>query len=1144
MSYREKPQLKLYKYENSSFILQAQIDDYQECSFEDNLYEAGQFSITINFNIPNSQLFQRGLFIQFGNSWKFGEITKIQDQISEEGKGSQYRIITGFDARYILKRRVIKNMNSNGLWVMTGKGELVLRNLIADQAGANAEAKRQLPIINTIPDSETAIGEEYSVSEQFSNLYEVCKTIATQSEIGWRLEFNGTSLNLVCFNGTDRTQTVQFSTSFDSLANGQFIDSSESFSNAIYVGGKGQNDDRDIYEGESAIEGNSPAGLDRFESWDNQSSMTTESEYETEALSMLNQYGQTLTMSGNGLAKCPYEYEKEYFTGDKIKIAFSGKSANAQILSVTEHWAFGAYEINFSFGKPLPDLNAQLQLMLRKIQTASNKTNSKDSVRWYDIPTDTAMPASDVTYTHIGFTGNVGSGATFTLYRDSSGTGSKTYHVYIKQLGGSGKLTLTTGVSGASNLVLNPGTYVAIIYVDENGNITSQGMTATGLIESGNNQPATSDGVASAIQDVTDIASSLPTDAVLHYSFDEVPDYPDSTAIYRRDYNWTTSTWASDNNNTTYSVTDGIAKWTTTSSANCQLSNTFSTLAGMILKIKFRASIQNIRYAFIGLEGSTFKTFASGVSVSGWNEVSALIPSTFGTRLILQFQTGSSDVSVEIAQIYIGDGSYSTPIIDNVNGQNNATNNGGIAVQGVSGKGAYFLNEKDAQVNGFNLTDNFSISLWVKPENNTAQLQGIIIYKTGQFQIRNGGTGSGKDNIQLYLFSPNGIYLNSYSITQTLLTPNIWSHIVFTKNGTNVKFFINGSLVFNKTITGTEIAKNNNALVLHNNSNTRPQSYDDLLIFDRALSDTEVQALYQNKANTPKYFPTPTNEIKEDSLELATSGGVKSAIKSATSQFANWSKKSAIYSAGSTDKYIKIISAPTSSVSRYINMLANRTDETVDIQSLSQNWRSNIIRSTFFRHSKALTTVGGATPTRAYSAYLIEDANHDLWVKVVSYSSVVIELWSNRDEDIVGVEGTPQTTYIIDGYSHKDDRLVNDVAENSQWGITSGGVFSTLQSYSNFMKFNVSSNGGTKNLIDYIPMGSAVENYLMIVTVLGLSSSKVYFGLVQSNIYNSNYYFTTLVNAGNFNITCTNGQNGVVTNNERYGAEVVLVKIR
>jgi hypothetical protein len=478
------------------------------------LYEAGQFSITINFNIPNSQLFQRGLFIRFGSSWKFGEITRIQDKIDKDGKGSQFRIITGYDARYILKRRVIKNMNSNGLWVMTGKGEIVLRNLINDQCGTNAENKRKLPITNTIPTSENAIGKEYSASEQFSNLYEVCKTIATQSEIGWRLEFNGTNLNLVCFNGTDRTQTVQFSTSFDSLANGEFIDSSESFSNAIYVGGKGQNDDRDIYEGESAIEGDSPSGLDRYESWDNQSSMTTQSEYETEALSMLNQYGQTLTMSGNGLAKCPYEYEKEYFVGDKIKIAFSGKSANAQILSVTEHWSWGNYEINFSFGKPLPDLNAQLQLILKQIQKASNKTNSTDSVRWYTIPTDSEMPKADVTYDTIGFIGNIGSGATFKLYLDDEKTGAKSYHVWFKQLSGNGKLTLTTGKSGAVNLTMGVGTYVAIISVDENGNIVNVASTPTDTISSGNNQPATSSGVAQVISDEANSRNTAISQAI------------------------------------------------------------------------------------------------------------------------------------------------------------------------------------------------------------------------------------------------------------------------------------------------------------------------------------------------------------------------------------------------------------------------------------------------------------------------------------------------------------------------------------------------------------------------------------------------------------------------------------------------------
>ena len=493
MSYKEKPQIKLYKFVDSAFVLQAIIDDFQEVSFEHNIYEAGTFTITINYNIPNALLFERGLFCQFGcNPYDFGEIYSIQDEIGQDGKGSQIRTITGRDARYILKRRVIKNMNSNGLWAMTDKGEIVLRNLIKDQCGSSAETKRQLPIANTIPASADAIGKVYSVSENFTNLYEVCKTIATQSEIGWRMSFDGTSLSLEVFSGQDLSQTVRFDTNYESLANGEFSDSSESYSNAIYIGGKGQNDDRDIYEGEDGT----PEGLDRFESWDNQSSLTIEAEYEAEALSMLTQYGQTLTMSGNGLAKCPYVFREQYDIGDTVTVAFSGKSAKAQILSITEHWSWGAYDIEFSFGKPQNNLADQLQLMLRKIQEASNKTNSTDSVRWYTIPTDTAMPKADVTYNTIGFVGTCAEGgSTFTLYLDDEKTGAKTYHVYFKQLAG-GTLTLTTGKASATDLVLNSGTYVAIIYVDEDGNITTQGTTVVDQVTVNNMQSVSSNAVA------------------------------------------------------------------------------------------------------------------------------------------------------------------------------------------------------------------------------------------------------------------------------------------------------------------------------------------------------------------------------------------------------------------------------------------------------------------------------------------------------------------------------------------------------------------------------------------------------------------------------------------------------------------------
>lgn len=486
MRYNEKIQLKLYEYDGTQFVLQAIIDDYESCSFERNYYKAGQFTITINYNIPNALLFQRGLFVQFGSDkYDFGEIYAITDSIGADGKGSQKRVITGYDARYLFKRRIIANLNANENWTMTAKGELCMRNLIADQCGANAETIRRLPIGNTIPTVDNALGSVYTVAESYSNLYEVLATIATQSGIGWRIKFDG-NLTLECYAGEDLTDSVFFSTDFDSLANGNFADSADNYTNAVYVGGKGSGNERDIYVGEDmtgeriivgsentflvdenenyivvALE--SPGVLDRFESWDDKSELSTEEEYTTEAQSILNQYMQNISVSGAGLAKCPYIYKEQYNVGDYIKLSFSGKSANVQIQSVTENWQRGNYGLTFAFGKPVNSLADQLQLMLRKIQTKKT-TETVTSVKWYETPTDTAQAFSEVTCDTLGFTG---AGGTFRLYLDDEEVGSKNYNIYGKNLAGA--LTLVTEQGGS--LALPAGNFVTRIYVDTDGNI-------------------------------------------------------------------------------------------------------------------------------------------------------------------------------------------------------------------------------------------------------------------------------------------------------------------------------------------------------------------------------------------------------------------------------------------------------------------------------------------------------------------------------------------------------------------------------------------------------------------------------------------------------------------------------------------------
>lgn len=499
-------QIKLFNYSNNKFNLLSIIDDVQQSSFEHNYYAAGQFTITINYNIPNAKLFKRGLFVQFGDSpYDFGEITSITNSIGENGKGSELVNITGYDARYLFKRRIISALNDNDKYSLTADGETCIRSLISSQC----TGKRSLPV-----NMGTAgtLGETYTVSESYSNLYDVLQTIATQTSIGWRLKFSSGTLTLEVYQGEDKSKSVFFSEEMDSLKNGTYQDSNTSYANAILIAGKGSGSERDIYEGEELIDGDSPAGLDRFEAFDNQAELTTQEEYETEADAMLRQYGQTLTVQGAGLIKSPYVFREQYDIGDYITLSFSDKTAKVQITSVTEQIAWNNKTLSFSFGKPVNGLDRQLDLMLKKIQSASSATSeaSTNSVKWYTTPTDTAQDAGDVTFNTLGFTG---SGGTFTLYLDDEKTGSKSYHLYIKNLTAS--LVLTTN-KGATDLTLISGSYIANIFVDEDGNIINQGMTAVDSVESGNTQPVTSDAVYNAISssvgspNVTNATGILP----------------------------------------------------------------------------------------------------------------------------------------------------------------------------------------------------------------------------------------------------------------------------------------------------------------------------------------------------------------------------------------------------------------------------------------------------------------------------------------------------------------------------------------------------------------------------------------------------------------------------------------------------------
>lgn len=402
-------------------------------------------------------------------------------------------------------------------------------------------------------------------------------------------------------------------------------------------------------------------------------------------------------------------------------------------------------------------------------------------------------------------------------------------------------------------------------YVIYNGNLYRCTVAhSAGAWNSSHFTDVTVGGELEAKANQTDLA--VPSDAVLHYSFDDVPDYPDGTAVYKHIKDFpTTSEWAvtSGGGNATYSVDNGIAVWTTTNNSQVEISKVISDIAGKLLKIKFRFSTSGKEFRVIGRVGETLTRLATYYTNGEWQEVTLPLPSNIGTILILSVTSDEINSKLEISSIYIGDGSYTTPIIDNANGQNNAVNNGGIAVQGVCGKGVRFFKESWTYLTtNIELDTEFSLSLWVAYTSTNKPTQSNLV----NYNSPSGGT----TGFRIGCDNPTKLSFYSASTSWNVIIPSIvvnkLYHVTMTYNNSTIKFYIDGSLV--STITGTLTHTDAKLLIggVDFSANyTSDSIIDDFLIFNRALSAEEVQALYLNKANTPKFaesLDVPTNNVQ------------------------------------------------------------------------------------------------------------------------------------------------------------------------------------------------------------------------------------------------------------------------------------------
>lgn len=133
----------------------------------------------------------------------------------------------------------------------------------------------------------------------------------------------------------------------------------------------------------------------------------------------------------------------------------------------------------------------------------------------------------------------------------------------------------------------------------------------------------------------------------------------------------------------------------------------------------------------------------------------------------------------------------------------------------------------------------FSISIWVKPNTLTsAWRRGTIV----QGSYLNSGYRLGFDNggAPRFWTGQNGGTLTMFS--STAMTINQWNHVIVTYNNQQAYLYLNGQQV--GSATGTYIAGTNAFRIGALVSEYYSGYLDDVLIYNRALSADEIQAIY------------------------------------------------------------------------------------------------------------------------------------------------------------------------------------------------------------------------------------------------------------------------------------------------------------
>ena len=387
---RKNDMASIYVFDPDTAEYLGEVDAYTSCVLERSWQGVGDCQIVMDTRCAGAELLQVGRVVTIGNAWHKAAI--LTAERLDGARGSHRRTLTGVELKGIARLRITvpptaqEDPDALGYDRVIGAGEEVLRHYAEKHMVNPTSAYRKIPLLELEPAADPPRGKETPWQTRYENLQDVLSDIAEYCDIGWNvaMDYPRRRWLLTVSEGRDLTvgregaeTFVAFEEDFRNLTTSSYTYDRGGYTNALYLGGAGEDENRLVIvryvDEEHNVLEEPLSGLARAEEMIDVGNVELPDEAEYEGLhKYVSGFSPLRTLTAQISPAGPFVYETDWDLGDKVTVqvrdAAVGLSVrmDARILTIEETYERGGQSLRVTLGKEEPTIGQALRQAQRQ----------------------------------------------------------------------------------------------------------------------------------------------------------------------------------------------------------------------------------------------------------------------------------------------------------------------------------------------------------------------------------------------------------------------------------------------------------------------------------------------------------------------------------------------------------------------------------------------------------------------------------------------------------------------------------------------------------------------------------------------------------------------------------------------------------